>query len=356
MKRNFALVVAVVVFSLSVVSQAAPGFYGVDDPNAPKGVKEASQAIYRYVVLSDDQPKQIKKSEFESTRQDMKKMGFAGDLVIQDINECERRSQEICVTDYFGIGTAFIVGENRDQMITVAHNGARDREKHLGYVQTPPGQRLWNFVGGDEMALSRAMKLRFALFTPDGKKVFDTRDKGDYAYPKILGNGHMVKMQMGMLEQMPADFMWVNLSHGVGNVSLKLRQSKPLVDEKLTIVGFPGPTNTRADLEKVPDSDGKSLFWSAGKLVDSQKVLQFHQGPAYGGLPGYTEYEEQALLFTDADATRGNSGSPVLDENGEVAGLLVGAWGTFPLRYYMTNSTIVISTDWISENVEKYGI
>jgi hypothetical protein len=349
------LVTATLASLVSLAAHAGPGFFKASSPQAPAIVREASSGIYRYVLLAANSPYIIAAKEYDAAIAKLSTGHFVDRLISQNVEACKAALASTCQIPYAGAGTAFITGPNHDLLVTVAHNLQTDAQRYHDYLDSPDGKAFHIWLGQDEETLMRNMPLNFVLFDAGGKPVFDTRSANDYANPEVMGTADMVNRIVGFHGQTPVDFVSIRLSRPVGNKSLALREDRASVGEKLTVVGFPEPTKTRQFGENVPDSDGIAQVYSTGAVLSVPSVLQFMYGPTFVKDAARDEKIASSITYTDSEAVQGFSGSPVLDEQGRVAGILDGNWSATPAQFYMPNNAIILHSEWLQKNFRKYA-
>ncbi len=351
-KGRGAVLVGVLLFT--PFCYAGPGFFKTDGPDVPAEVAVAADAVYNFVIIASppatfslaDSKKMLEKTP----------PGFIFDLVDKTIESCISQNESVCKIPYIASATAFIVGSKKDQLMTVRHNLRYDERDYKDFLKSNEGSVVSIYAGDDENVLGRNMPLHFQLYDRKGHLVFDTETKEDYARVEVLGSGEMVNFESGLHGDDPVDFALIQLSRPVGNTSLELRTSPVQRGEKLTVVGFPRSTYTRLNLDKQPDSDGKSQYYSEGDVFAPKDVLQFMFGPNYIPSPELKiENEiEKSLVYTDSETSIGLSGSPAIDSKARVAGLFVADWNVSNIRYYTPKNAISVRGDWIAKNLEKY--
>lgn len=341
--------------SLAVSSSvfADAGFNRLPDTKAPEVVSRAGKATYQYVLLAEP-PYSYPSDKYEYL---LKNLGdnFVDELVRREVLRCKAENLPNCQFPYGGSGSAFVVGENRDRLLTVRHNFEIDIDRYQTFLKSPAGERNHIHIGNDEPTLMRNMPLHFQLYDQNLNLVFDTRRTGDFARPEVMGFGEMVKWEKGFHGETTVDFASIQVSRPIGEVSLELRRDRAKTGEKLWVIGYPRKTDTRVQLEKAPDSDGHSQFFSVGNVYSAADVHLFMSGPKYAPDPQLEASVEKIFLYTDTEAVNGFSGSPVVDESGRVAGILAGDWAVSDPRFYTLKNAIVLNSEWLSKNLDRYA-
>ena len=119
------------------------------------------------------------------------------------------------------------------------------------------------------------------------------------------------------------DLVKIELGAALASNGLKWRHRKnpPKSSDNLYLGGFPRETSNRERLGR-RDSDGKSFFWTKGPYLEkkSSQYYEFLESHPDHDLLLSVSYAES--LF--ADSVEGLSGSPVLNEAGEVVGIFRG--------------------------------
>jgi hypothetical protein len=340
------------VLMASTAAFGAAGFHRPGNPNASPEIVNASKATYSYVLISNP-PYSYPAKDYDRL---LKELGqnFVDELVRKEILQCQSDQKPTCEFPYGGSGTAFVVGPQRNRLITVRHNLELDVELHQKRLETELGKRMHIHIGEDEPTLSRNMSLNFQLYDRNGELAFDTRRPGDYARPEVLGFGEMVNWVKGFHGETTVDFVSIELSRSVGDVGLEFRTDRAKPGEKLAVVGFPRVSTTRSQLDSQPDSDGKSQYYSTGEVFTAADVHLFMTGPKYTSDPELEAQVEDVFLYTDSEAVKGFSGAPVIDESGKVAGILVGDWAIAHPVFYIPKNAIVLHSEWVTKNINKY--
>ena len=108
----------------------------------------------------------------------------------------------------------------------------------------------------------------------------------------------------------------LSLDKKIGS-ALKLVESKE--NEKVYIAGYSEKTTDRTEL-KAKDADGESLVISSGTLIDLKEALiSVEEKISEESL----QEASVSMLASNADSTSSMVGSPILNEQGEVVGILL---------------------------------
>lgn len=355
MSRFFVL--GLLFYSIGVY--AGPGFFLPEAKDAPHEILGARSAVYRYAIFASD-PTVVPETSYADELLKRKNRGNYIDLLsAHEILDCQAAKLKICEVHFAGSGTAFVVGPDRDHLLTVNHNLNWDKASYDLSLKSGERQDLQIHVGPDQAAISRNMFLSFVLFDSEGRIAFDTRFSGDSAYPELLGSGLMVNWTKSMLGDDAVDFAYIKLNRPVGETSLELSDTPPVAGETLSTLGFPEVTGSRRVLENKLNSDGISQFYSPGAVMPNDVVLKFMNGPEFLKDPEaeLSDLRDKApqIFFTDGECVSGFSGSPLINRQGKVAGLVVSKWNKADQPFYLPNNLIALKASWIAEMLQKYA-
>ncbi len=276
------------------------GFYPKQSPSIPETVKQAQDKIFKISV-----PYSIF----------LREKDYEGVLSAPNFPENTKKATQDCID--LGLkecrvpftsmeGTAFL-DRNPEYIWTNCHLVA-EWMKLASFRQTFQTTREIR-----EFFLETSLPIE--LFTSEGEKIFEKNEEAT-----------LVAFSPAVMDYKPApfcngmdDLVKIKLSkklHAEG-----LSWSKHNEQETLFMGGFPKQTESRALTQK-NDSDGVSFYWTHGAFL-AKKSIDFL---AYLAKIAHNEFVTSAT-YTEtflADGVNGMSGSPVLNQNGEVTGIYKG--------------------------------
>lgn len=126
---------------------------------------------------------------------------------------------------------------------------------------------------------------------------------------------------------------------------LPVATSDPALNESVFTMGNPAPTYRRHNMGDVSDSSGDRRMVSSGKVIESNTCEQLWQAQGIARLwYGSKKYPEQKeisgmgamgiAIQTTVDAVQGSSGGPLINQNGEVAGVVSFGMAAFHNAYH----------------------
>lgn len=329
--------------------EADPGFL---IPSTEAKISKASiRSTFRYVALVDT-PYIYQAHQYDLVVKAMWNTNFRNRLIAKRILDCKARELPECEFYYGGTGTAFLVGKNQDTLVTVSHNLKSDISSFMSGERI---KQLGIWFGDDESFYHRNMPLNFQLYNYKNELVFDTRLTGDYAAVEVLGNGKMVDYKKTIVGEMAVDFVKIKLSRAVAEFSLEWSDSSFGTGKKLSTIGFPRNTGTRF-MDDANESDGFKQFVNFGSVVALKSASDFNFTPDFIISKSDQKKLNQYFYYSNHECVHGMSGSPVLDEHGKVAAVLTGCWAGGSSRFYNKDSAILLKSDWIQQNFDKYKI
>ena len=312
-------------------AKADPGFFPVSHPTLPAVLKQHASSVYRIVI---QHPR-------NHVRVTPDTMPFYWAQEVANAPSHKRFWKEAEIEHFFQNGygrvcnvsmsTAFLVGDNRT-LLTTAHD-----LWNLGLVPN----RYFNSTAesGAEFA-SKRLVLPMVIFDDKGSVVFSSRrtppasqvPTGMYEV-RTLGHPSMIRAKGGLIRDVRGaagknllDFFAIRLDRDLPGHPLPMATSLPQKGERVFSLGFPFETTGRASLG-APDSDGVSLLASVGKVIDFPRYTETLLNADGMTAEVAAAYLDQ-LVISDLDASFGTSGSPKVNDSGELCALLTTTWDT----------------------------
>jgi hypothetical protein len=283
-------------FFFSALLNAEEGMFRAKDTRVPGVIEIAGESVLQ-IVLMGNHPQEIPQSAYNSYLYANPGENFVTYLAIQRVKKCKEDYKVICELPYVSYGSAFV---------------------------TDDGRSLWTARHVVEAQLSG--KLAFELYNSDGEKVFDTSDSKDMATLSVVGREELVQkrhanvlLDDGLLK-FTSDYAKINLNHALAIRSLRISNKKPKENEKVYTVGYANialraptaqsgvKTRSRVAIGTVKSSVGRV---ANEKPQEKQRRLASEQ------------LTSQHLIIMDLDGIHGQSGSPVINESGEVVGIYI---------------------------------
>ncbi len=322
MKRAVALLGLTLVFK---TLSAAPGFFPVSESR--QLVLQAKESIYRVVLHSSTSLSKFRKSALIPLRES----------VPNTYSGIDRIWRQFELDHFFGesggeffpvtFSTAVLLGDNQT-LVTSRH-----LIEPLASDFPPAFWAARNYSDASEALNDQNLKL--VIIDSRGDIVFETRNNRTRGHSATIGfNGHpSFARSLGEpysdLESETAedltDIMEIRLSEPLKGKPLVIATSLAQTGDEVYSLSYPSPTEGRNKLFQVPDSDGKGIRLSKGKVTLPPHFYLEH----LAGLKQPPESEKAFLtsrVFSDLDMVGGGSGAPVLNARGEVVALYCAHW------------------------------
>lgn len=301
----------------SAVAFAEPGFMRVDDPRVPPAVREASKSVYKIIAQAGDQGQRVVVDTVKSFN-DYRAAEDNWERV--QLDTCINNSLRYCeIFENHVRGTAFTLGSGSQLYANL----------HIFFDLVD--MRVMSFAKPNQSTASISEKLKIrpifmALVDGKNNNIFDSRKRQanfDLIWPSlsVLEKGYGVVTSMyGQI----VDLLTIKLDKQLPNFLMPSESVIPIgFGQTVYLVGFPTKTSDRTKLGAM-DSDGVSKYVSKGKIVTFSDW-------AKRSIYLYTKEEQEIMetnfIYYDADSIKGSSGSPLLDENGDVIGIHLGFAG-----------------------------
>jgi len=334
--RHLAAVVWVLL--LPAAALAEPGFYSLQDPTLPLGVKQAADSVFELrVVGARDESMMIvvdvsgaKGPHALASIKGQAKPGYFDKLdwkvVESQINRCEKfadiEAQKKCIVAVDIIsGTGFLAG-NGNFLWTAFHVPKRFFEMVL----------LFNEMSIEDQ-LRQKSDIRIFVFDKDGKLVVNPYV--ETVKPKFWPEQTPLAALKKSIYAEDSDFIGIEIGRKIGS---PLPIGKATLQEPVFNLGFPNCTGCKdayrpaedraedraefADRSPFPNSPGRALVVSKGLRVEGMAELLKQLGieSKFASL-----FKSDQIIFSSADCVGGNSGGPILNSGGEVVGI-VNSW------------------------------
>jgi hypothetical protein len=173
--------------------------------------------------------------------------------------------------------------------------------------------------------LDVAQRLDFVLEDHEGRVVFDTREALDHARVEFAGRESWVESSEGeepsrVLRASASDYVQIRLSRPLRGHVFEWAGRDPVVDEQVYAIGWPTATQTRRPSFGEPDSDGRTMRFTAGSVTADVPfdIVDWKDRREAFDAEGF----QRTMFLTTADCELGMSGSPIVDAEGKVLGIL----------------------------------
>jgi len=233
-------------------------------------------------------------------------------LEASQLRFCQRTNLRYCpIFDAVGKGTAFLV-ENDRQIFSVLHNfndffGVQiqkqdliDRNEIRKVIRNIPIPMLMTRNDESLAFTSKDNTALMDLFNPD-TRLFDV---------KFGNNAFMFKL---------SDLVSLNVASAMPDRPLKIATRLPEVGDVVYGLGYPRKTKDRHSTFGTEDSDGKQIWVSKGHVISTAEWARRIDPD----MPPLVKLAYDAyMIMTDFDVEHGDSGGPILNEQGEVVGVI----------------------------------
>lgn len=286
--------------SLFAKSDVNFGFYEKNSSEIPTAVHAAKTKIFKITM-----PYYI---HVNAERYDavIAHLGNSEDIR-REVQICKDANEESCIVRYSEInGTAFL-DKTPDAIWTNCHIVTQWMQYAARKRNFTKTKEVFDYFSGLEMPLT--------LTDSENKNIYSATEKSILkvfvplvSFPHVLSACDTID-----------DLVKIKLARPLADDGLRWNKTSSAL--RMYLGGFPRATTSRAAMGKM-DSDGSQFYWTLGDFLDfkSEVGSSYMQQKEHSSLVTSGTYM-QGLL---SDGVEGMSGSPVLNEMGEVMGIYKG--------------------------------
>lgn len=306
--------VCILFLQFSGIAYGNPGFLPTTDKTIPESVVSASGRVYKITSQGGRLDRVILMSDAAQVKSAQNH--FAGDdkwWQKTQLDSCTNNRLQVCpIFDQMGDGSAFTLN-TPDSMYTNLHN----------FYEVISANYSLDKNATSEIILKRNLHvpLLFALTDQNGKSVVDTSKTTIGTLEFFNSSPHLLGGDISNMNNVLGRASDVVRVHLPNTTALPLSISKTSVKQGDTVylLGYPMATSNRSSVGAV-DSDGNSLRISVGNVI-SFADWKLRTGNNFGAQE--ESILQENMIFFDADCEHGNSGGPLVNENGEVVGIFM---------------------------------
>lgn len=311
------------------------GFYSLGATVAPPFVKEAAKSVFalRIAVASDlraFRQVDVSNGKGQQVKEQIKAIKPSGGfdeldklIVIKEIEACEGyqdpENMKVCPLFLTNLhATGFLAGDG-STLWTNAH-------------VVEPFLNTMEKLGGPSKQEQLKAKEQILVFAFDSNQNLVLNPFLNAVTISTVPRVSTAAIMRNSFYAEDSDYMSLSLARPLG-APLRIASKNAIPGDKIFVVG--GPFCTACDISEISggadpvdfmdrspkqNSDGIGLKLTSGVVGDIQNLLPFFQlNPAFS-----TIWDLKHILFMSADGVEGNSGSPVLNANGEVVAIFAG--------------------------------
>lgn len=319
-RRGKWVFVATIFFLQSLVIQSEPGFFPIGHPKVPAIIGEKADSIYTiYIVF--EQLGYLPKNQIPTQRQYLQ-TSVTGHLQTWRYLELELFAGEPSIPIFnVAVGTAFLLG-NRRTLVTARQNFDIAGVFPQPYFAAPNYQSAMLAVENmipPIVVTDRDGKVVLNTFVEDPRPNISFRFCGHPHYCQQMGTP-FESMEISTAREM-TDVLVMTLPQDLPGNPLEIRDRPLGVNEQVYVVGYPDETVGRNSFKDAVDSEGKGLRVSLGKTLTPIDAYREALLRLNNRRPDIVSAYLSQQIFTDADAANSMSGSPMLVQDGKVAGV-----------------------------------
>lgn len=289
-----------------------PGFFRIDDVSIPAPVRQAAQSVFKLKTPDSETHRPAFVIDMQTEKENYRHSFGVDSYQQAQFEFCERTALRYCAIFLdVGNGSAFLA-EDHQSIFSALHNVS-----DLLAVQVEK-QKLFSH---DEIR-SRLLNVALPLVMQDHANELVFSSKANMAVPRFLSaNRDIYNLKMGdsTFKFRLSDLIRMSVASPIGKNPLQISARPPKVGDRVYGIGYPAATfNRKADFH-AQDSDGVSLWISKGHVISTEEFIR-RTGYSFPEVVK-TAFDEYMVLV-DFDVEHGDSGGPIVNEDGEVIGIM----------------------------------
>ncbi len=281
------------------------GFYQIKDSITPFFVKNTQENVFQILVPGGPLKSLNLKTMTESIlsfAQKASKRRWRADIrvpmILAQLENCMELELEHCpYKDGIAVSSAFLIQTSKGRRLISTWHG------------------LKSYLEVFEKLSSKTINSPFALLDSSNNQILKATDTLIQLNPHLQTfdvNGSTVDLDIAIFE-----------AHLLNDrVPLTVAEANEFYGQKYWAIGFPGTTQTRVNQGK-PDAEEDTLMWTYGEFISRAGILSRTRHSMF--MYGYNSNHPQHNLFnlSTNDAHGGLSGGAVLNEQGELVGMVM---------------------------------
>lgn len=296
----------------SFCSFAEPGFFAIDDSSIPTAVRQAAQSVFKVVTPDSEnhQPTAVIDMATELSQYEHK--WDADSWEQSQLEFCKNNQVRFCpVFPKMSNGSGFLAQDDHT-VYSVLHNF-----NDFLAVQV---QKQSLFTSQEIRTGLKSQALPLVMVSANQDIVFASKTNVA-TMAHFNANFDLFNLDLGnnTFSFRLSDRVRLKVATPLRAQPLKIASQLPKPGDRVYGVGFPAQTTNRKLKFGAKDSDGENLWISKGHVISTEEWMKRNDVDLPDAVKkAYDDY----MVLVDFDVEHGDSGGPILNEKGEVVGVI----------------------------------